>query len=45
MIQKLPDWADKIIEEHDAKVNSGEIVMSTHHSKEELFRYLRQELS
>ncbi len=43
MIEKWPEWATKIVEEHDAKVSSGEIKLRTFKSKEELFSNLHSQ--
>ena len=43
MIEKWPDWATKVVEEHDAKVASGEIKLRTFESKEELFSDLHSQ--
>lgn len=43
MTDEWPEWATKIVEEHDAKVASGEIELRTFESKEELFRDLHSQ--
>jgi len=43
MIEEWPEWASKAIEEHDAKVKSGEVEIRTFESKEELFSDLHSQ--
>jgi len=43
MTEEWPEWATKVVKEHDAKVASGEIKLRTFESKEELFSDLHSQ--